>query len=558
MGERMRALDWSRTPLGPVEDWSPSLRTALSVVLASTQPVVLFWGPELIALYNDGFVPMLGHRHPTALGEVARHIFPDIWEEVRGLFEQVRRTGVAASRENAPVHVNRQGFTEEAYFTISYIPVRDEHGHIAGIYDFVHETTSQVLGERRFKALRELAIHGALARDTPEVLRAGQEVLRQQGHDVPFALLYRVEDGRARLAVRSGVEADMAPESLGLEAGPWPLGEVLRANEERLVEVPGPEGLRAGPWPEPVRRALLLPLVLADGAPDAVLVVGLSPRLPLDEAYRDFLRLLARQLVADVTRLRVQEHGDPRAASLSPPRGSSRAGAEEALTGLEAGMEDSRIRPFGAQELGRRIESTVKAARAHAERERLLREVEAARGRLSTLVEHAPFFVTALRGPQHVHELVNPLYQKAIGEGRPVLGLPVAQALPESVTQGYIQLLDDVYRTGQPFVGRERPISLERAGGGRFEEAFFNFVCQPRRDADGRIEGIDVFGFEVTEQVRARQALGLSEERYRMATRATKDAIWDWDLVTDRVTWSQGLSTLFRHPAGEVVPTGEW
>jgi signal transduction histidine kinase len=197
--------------------------------------------------------------------------------------------------------------------------------------------------------------------------------------------------------------------------------------------------------------------------------------------------------------------GDPTTADVPVILLSARAGEEAKVEGLEAGADDYLVKPFGARELMARVEGTVKAAQARAERERLHREVEAARSRLYGLFENAPAFVCSLRGHQHVFELVNPLCQRLVGVERKLVGRPVEEALPEVVEQGFIGLLDGVFRTGKPFIGQEALLRLGRGGDGRLEDTFVTFVFQPRRDARGQVEGIDVFGFEVTEQVQARQ-----------------------------------------------------
>ncbi len=177
--------------------------------------------------------------------------------------------------------------------------------------------------------------------------------------------------------------------------------------------------------------------------------------------------------------------------------------------------------------------------RAEDERERLLRELQASSNRLHGLVEHAPAFVCTLRGPEHVFELVNPRYQQLIGAGRKAVGLPVTRALPEVVEQGFLGLLDSVYRTGEPFHGNEVPIRLDQRGDGLLEDAYLNFVYQPRRDAQGQVDGIDVFGFDVTAQVVARQQaealaekLRESEENLRQVVEASGAGLWNLDAAT--------------------------
>jgi hypothetical protein len=80
MARRMRALDWSATPLGPVAQWSQSLKTAVALCLASRFPILLWWGPQLVELYNDAYRPVLGDtKHPGALGAPGRDLWPEIW-----------------------------------------------------------------------------------------------------------------------------------------------------------------------------------------------------------------------------------------------------------------------------------------------------------------------------------------------------------------------------------------------------------------------------------------------------------------------------------------------
>jgi PAS domain S-box-containing protein len=139
---------------------------------------------------------------------------------------------------------------------------------------------------------------------------------------------------------------------------------------------------------------------------------------------------------------------------------------------------------------------------AEAERERLLQSLTLERSRLNYLFEHSPSFVAVLRSPEHIFELVNPPYRQLIG-GRDVVGKPVREAVPEAAGQGFLGLLDNVYRTGEPYVGKEILTHLTRAG--KLDELFLNFVYQPIFEADGAVSGIFVHGVEVTDQVRARQ-----------------------------------------------------
>ncbi|MFL5353222.1 ATP-binding protein [Archangium sp.] len=324
MGALLRSLDWSRTPLGPVEDWPASLRTAVSIMLGSPYPIALYWGPEYVLLYNDTFRPILGGKHPASVGVPARQALIEMWSDLlEPMLEGVRTSLVASYEQDMCIFMERRGFVEECFFTWSYVPTRDETGHFVGIVTIASETTRQVLSDRRFRTIRELSIRTALDKNVDGVLRSVEQVLAQASADVPFALLYEVAADKARLAASTGVErgGPAAPVELALaEGAAWPLAEVLRSGQEVLAEDLGARfgALSGGPWPEPASRALLLPVSLgASGETNAVLVAGLSPRLPLDDGYRDFLQLLARQVAADAARARAFEEEKRRAEQLA-------------------------------------------------------------------------------------------------------------------------------------------------------------------------------------------------------------------------------------------------
>jgi PAS domain S-box-containing protein len=149
--------------------------------------------------------------------------------------------------------------------------------------------------------------------------------------------------------------------------------------------------------------------------------------------------------------------------------------------------------------------------RLEQERSRLIRELQQQRERLADLFQQAPAFFAVLRGPEYIFEMINPLYQELVGE-RPVIGKSIREALPEAEGQGFIALLDEVYRSGKSFVGRRTPIHLARTASLPLEERFLDFVYQPRREADGTISGIIVLGVDVTESKRAEQALMQTEK----------------------------------------------
>ena len=137
-----RAHDWSTTPLGPVATWSSSLRTAVQLVLAHPFPNVVLWGPDLAQIYNDGYRSLMGGKHPAGLGQPTRLCWPEVWHINEPIYERVWR-GESVALEDALFPITRSGVREDAWFTLSYTPVRSDDGDIGGVLVTVFETTKR-------------------------------------------------------------------------------------------------------------------------------------------------------------------------------------------------------------------------------------------------------------------------------------------------------------------------------------------------------------------------------------------------------------------------------
>jgi signal transduction histidine kinase len=333
LGALLRAFDWRSTPLGPTEGWPQSLRTAVSLMLANRYPMFIWWGPEQINIYNDAYAPILGKRHPDALGRRAAEIWADIWDVVGLQAQAVVTRGEATWNDRVLLVMERNGWTEETYFTFSYSPVLDESGTVGGMLGVCTEETRRVLGERRLKVLRDLGEHrGAETRTAREVCEAAAAVLEQDPHDLPFALIYLLDrEGRhAELACRAGLPdtAEACPESpervalggVGDEE-PWPFSAVLATGAEQQVdELPRRFGrpLPGGPWPESASKAVVLPLARAgESQPWGFLVLGVSPRLAFDDEYKDFFHLIAGQVATAIASAQAFEDTRRKAEALA-------------------------------------------------------------------------------------------------------------------------------------------------------------------------------------------------------------------------------------------------
>jgi len=149
MAQRVRDFDWSATPLGPIGSWPLSLLIAVGICLNSRFPMFVWWGPKLINIYNDGYIPMLGARHPRALGRPARESWDDIWADVGPQADLVMHKGQATWNERVHLRMERHGFSEDTWFTWSYSPIHDESGGVGGLFCAVTEDTPRVLAERQ-------------------------------------------------------------------------------------------------------------------------------------------------------------------------------------------------------------------------------------------------------------------------------------------------------------------------------------------------------------------------------------------------------------------------
>jgi len=333
MAERIRAFDWANTPLGPVETWSPALRMMVRFLQANRSPLLLGWGPQYVSIYNDAYRPVLGTKHPWALGKPVSDCWKEIWHILQPLIDTPFRGGPATWNDDILLEINRHGFVEETHFTIAYSPVPDEAvpSGIGGVLATVHEITGKAVGDRRLKVLRDLGARSTEARTAEEACVIAAETLSAHDRDIPFALLYLIDTDRetARLAGTTGVamgeQASPASLSLkedGVSHSLWPLAEAARSEAMHTVtplsSILG-DHVPRGPWQDPPHTAVVVPIPSNKAHHLAgFLVAGISARLELDASYRDFLDLVSSQIATSI------------ASAQAVPRPAGGAGESEA------------------------------------------------------------------------------------------------------------------------------------------------------------------------------------------------------------------------------------
>jgi signal transduction histidine kinase len=325
MGKLIRSMNWSKTPLGPLDSWPQSLRTTVSLCLASNFPISIAWGPNRTQIYNDGYWPICGAKHPHSMGQDFKECWFSAWPAIGDAFERASR-GETAFLVNQRMFLDRHGFLEETFFTFSFSPIRDETGGVAGLFHPVTELTQQSIAERRLQVLRDVADKASDAKSVSLACEMITHTLGQHGLDVPFALLYLVEDDckRAVLAGSAGLKLDsVCPTIIDLKQGgasSWCLGEAAACRQ--IVEIVDVEdrlgSLKCGPYPERPHAAFVLPIAVSGMThPIALLVVGASSRRPLDEPYRTFYAMLREAVTNALTNARTYEEERKRSEALA-------------------------------------------------------------------------------------------------------------------------------------------------------------------------------------------------------------------------------------------------
>ncbi|MFE8645982.1 ATP-binding protein [Sphingomonas sp. NCPPB 2930] len=461
MADLMRRHDWAASPLGPPERWPESLKVALRLMLSSRFEMWLGWGPDVAFFYNDAYRPTLGNKHPNALAVPTRVLWAEIWESIRERIEAVYQHGTSTWDRALLLLLDRVGYVEETYHTFSYSPLLGDSGKVEGMFCAVTEETDRVISERRLDSLRHLA-SGLVGADTrARVLEAACGAMDRTTRDMPFSLLYLFDEpGQAHLHCAAGLQA-------GHRLAP----PLLAAH--------------GGPW---------APQRLLAGETSFVLPLPPHDDLPTGAWDKPAAQVLVVAL---------------------PSRGGARPAGF-----LVAGVNPYRALTDDYAGFMRLMAGQIAAGLTNAD---ALEASAAERDRTRMLFRRAPSFMAVLRGPDHVFELANESYQRLVGRAD-LEGRPVREALPEVVGQGLVEQLDEVFRTGEAFQGRNLQVMLAHAPGGPLVEHHLDFIYQPILNDHGLPSGIFVEGYDVTDKMQAQSALrSLNDQLESRIAERTRD-----------------------------------
>lgn len=322
MGERIRQFDWEKTKLGIPERWPQSLKTCVRIMLSSKQPIWIGWGDELIKFYNDAYIDIVRGKHPVALGQPASVVWKDIWKDIEPLLSRAMKKDEGTYVESQLLIMERSGFPEETYYTFSYTPVLGADGFPSGIICYNTADTDRIINER---ALRTMQLLDTVAqkKNEQEVYAQATKALAGNPQDFPFSMVYKVKmDGSsAEIVACSGFEEAPVSGLIDLTnpelAAP---GITTAIQENHIVEsvVDGQwKEIPKGAWDIAPRIFVDIPIKSANRQfPLAVLTVGLNPYRKFDDAYRNFIQLIADQIALGVNNTLAYEEERKRAEAL--------------------------------------------------------------------------------------------------------------------------------------------------------------------------------------------------------------------------------------------------
>ncbi len=323
MGFLTRSFPWATTSLGPIDSWPQSLRSAVRVCLESRQPGIIHWGLDLISIYSDAFIPLIGDAHPMLLGNSV-NAFPDLWRTAGEIITGVMDTGEPVWQEDLLFFIERRSHAEERHLQASFSPVWDDSGDIGGVCCLFTDTTSRVIAERQLQTLVQVNARISDTRSPAEVCRAAADALHFDPQDVPFASIYLTDEvsKELRLCASVGIESGTPASPFVLRSdseGIPGLAKAARSGKREILDAEDSCAcLPRGPWRISPRSLAVIPLALP-GRPNSsgVIVAGLNPYRKVDEEYRLFLEQIATSVAKAVAASSASEEQRKRSDTLA-------------------------------------------------------------------------------------------------------------------------------------------------------------------------------------------------------------------------------------------------
>jgi PAS domain S-box-containing protein len=316
VGECIRKFDWRKTSLGEPETWPQSLRTTVSTCLNSSFPILIWWGPDLVMIYNDAYRPILGTKHPSSMGEKGKTVWPEIWEIIGPMLYGVYDEGLSTWSENQLLLLERKGYAEECYFTFSYSPIYVENGGVGGVFCAVTETTRTVQNERQSATSQDLNNLQTSNKQLNDVFSAASKALEKNDKDFPCSFIHKIENDGASVTPFEILKTKKIKNAAILEKN---VLEAFCVNKMVLAETNSKwKNFPKGAWDIMPKHFLSVPIYgLTKTNPIAVLSTTLNPYREFDNDYRNFIQLVANQISTEVSNVLAIEEERKRTEALA-------------------------------------------------------------------------------------------------------------------------------------------------------------------------------------------------------------------------------------------------
>jgi hypothetical protein len=324
MGRRIREFNWTETPLGPVENWPQSLRTCVRIMLTSRQPIWIGWGKELIKLYNDPYMAIVGGKHPWALGKPASMVWKDIWRDIEPMLKQVMEKDEGTYVESQLLIMERNGYPEETYYTFSYTPIPGSDGKTAGMFCANTDDTDKIISERQLRTLTLLGKRLTNCQNNEEIIHKTIATLQENPQDFPFAIFRTITNKKAVFTHSTPLDgaAPFIAKEYNLEENNEVTGIIKKTLSSRTPQLFGDllkkvGQLPKGAWKVSPDKLIVLPISGVGKEPFGILSVGLNPYRLLDEKYVGFFSLITDQISTAFADVHVLEEERKRVEALA-------------------------------------------------------------------------------------------------------------------------------------------------------------------------------------------------------------------------------------------------
>jgi PAS domain S-box-containing protein len=558
MGKLMREKDWSKTALGTPDTWPSSLKVMVSVMLENPFAMYIVWGDEYIQLYNDAYTPILGlEKHPHALGSSSSETFSEIWPIVEPMFKDVKE-GNAVRHSEMGFQLQRNGRLEDCYFDFSYSPIRTENGEIGGVLVTTIETTQKMKYQSDLKESNDQLQFAIEATElgtfdlNPKTNKftANDKLKELFGLcntteiEISTALDAIVDKDRNR--VTAAIDTVLIYES----GGKFDIEYTIRnyiTKKESVVRAKGRV------WFNEDKEAIRFNGTLQDITTQYLAEKEKQKLIAIIEASEEYIGLTGIDSTiqfinpAGLKMLGWDTYeGRTMMDCIYPPE---RIAAKKDFPQLlESEKEYNEIQfwnektgePFWIQWNGIRIKDNytdqviglATVSPNITERKKNEDKIRTSERNLRQMIVQAPIAIAILRGPEFIVEIANQKALELWGHSElEMLNKPLLLAMPELISQGIGEILNDVYTNGNQFSATELPIQLLRNT--QLETFYISFSYEPLHDNDGNVSGIMAIGFDVSEQVHARQIVEASEEKLNIVINASELGTWEYNLKTN-------------------------